>query len=173
MSAGAGPRSLAGGIFALAVALLAGCVHSGAGAAADEIRAHIREIRGAILAKDAVGIVRFGTAGWRFTGPEGTTYDRAAYLARTTALFARIEAIESLDTHIDRIDVSGDRADVELTQTMIRRERGEAGGAGETGGAVTRVWLRYREHHVWRRLPEGWRVASVAFLGAPERKILP
>ena len=165
--------ALRAGVHVLLGLLVVGCVQAGRGGAEDEIGAHLRAIRSAIVAKDAAGIVRYGTADWHFTGPDGKTYDRSAYLARTRALFARIEAIESLDTHVDRIEVSGDRADVELTQTMIRRERGEADGAGGSSGAVARVWLRYREHHVWRHLPEGWRVESVAFLGAPERRVLP
>jgi len=165
------------GAFALAgllVALLlaAGC--AGPGSAASrlrrdeaEIRAGIASIREAILARDTAGILRVATADWRFTGPDGKVYDRAAYRVRTEALFARIERIESLDTQVGSVAVHGDRADVELTQTMVRRER------ATPGAGPARWWLRYRERHVWRRTPGGWRAQSVAFLAAPERKTLP
>lgn len=151
------------------VAALAGCTTNLCAPAAAEaqIRERIESIRLSILAKSADGIVRWGTADWSFTGGDGQTYDRAGYLRRTAGLFARIEQIESLDTVIDRVAVRRDEAEVELTQTMVRRER-----PAESGGAK-RWWLRYREHQVWVfRGADGWRVRRVEFVGAPERREL-
>ncbi len=132
-----------------------------------EIAGKIAGIRDAILAKSAEGIVRPGTDDWSFTGPDGVTFDRKGFVGRTEALFARIVAIESLTTTVDRVELtSPTTADVEITQTMVRSER-----AADTG-AVTRLWLHYRERHGWVLTPTGWRVRRVAFIGTPERRIL-
>lgn len=158
---------------AVGLAVLAGCATSdgpeprGAAAVRREIAGKIAGIRDAILAKSAEGIVRPGTEDWSFTGPDGVTFDRKGFVARTEALFARVVAIESLTTDVDRIVfASPTAADVEITQTMVRSER-----AADTG-AVTRLWLRYRERHVWVQTPTGWRVRKVEFIGTPERRVL-
>lgn len=133
-----------------------------------EIRRKIFTIRDAILAKSAAGIVLHGTPDWSFTGPDGVTFDRAGYLARTEALFARIVVIESLETTVNRLEFpDAASADVEISQTMVRSER-----TPETG-VVVRLKLRYRERHQWVRIGDGWRVKSVRFLGTPERAVLP
>ncbi len=156
-----------------AVICLGGCATAPRGvqspeADRQEIAAKIAGIRDAILAKSAAGIVQSGTPDWHFTGPDGVSFDRAGFIARTKALFARVVAIESLDTHVDRIVLTGaDAAEVEITQTMVRVER--AAGTG----VVARLRLRYREHHDWVRTPDGWRVRRVQFIGTPERTLLP
>ncbi len=132
-----------------------------------EISGRIASIRDAILARSAAGIVAPGTADWTFTGPDGATLDRAAFVARTEALFARIVSIESLDTAVDRLAFAdAATADVEITQTMVRTER------GASGTPDTRLWLRYRERHRWVKTDTGWRVRAVAFIGTPERRPL-
>ncbi len=158
---------------ALGWAVLAGCATAegpeprGAAAVRQEIAGKIAGIRDAILAKSAEGIVRPGTDDWSFTGPDGVKFDRKGFVARTEALFARVVAIESLTTDVDRIAfASPTAAEVEITQTMVRSER-----AADTG-AVTRLWLRYRERHAWVRTPTGWRVRTVEFVGTPERRVL-
>ncbi|MEI6670040.1 MAG: nuclear transport factor 2 family protein [Acidobacteriota bacterium] len=149
--------------------VVVGLVACGSSRTRDEnqIRERIASIRTAIVAKQAEGIVRWGTDDWTFTGPDATAYDKTAYLARTQALMARIVNVDALDTHVDRIDLRGDTADVEITQTMERHER-DASTAN-----VLHVRLRYREHHVWVRASDGWRVKSVSFIGTPERELLP
>jgi hypothetical protein len=168
-------RLHAGGVFLVAagLAVLAGCATAegpeprGAAAVRQEIAGKIAGIRDAILAKSAEGIVRPGTDDWSFTGPDGVTFDRKGFVTRTEALFARVVAIESLTTDVDRIGfASPTTAEVEITQTMVRSER-----AADTG-AVTRLWLRYRERHAWVRTPTGWRVRKVEFIGTPERRVL-
>lgn len=148
---------------------MAGCTSAGGTARDDEtqIRSRITSIRDSILARSAEGIVRYGTEDWSFTGPDGVKFDRTAYLARTQALFARVPAVESLDTHVDQIVLRPDSADVEISQTMIRRE---IDPATKTEG---RIWLHYRERHLWVRTANGWCVRQVAFIGTPERKPLP
>ncbi len=136
-------------------------------AAETQIRSRIASIREAILARSAEGIVHWATGDWSFTGADGVKFDRAGYLARTTALFARVPAIESLDTQVDRLEIHGDSADIEITQTMVRREIDPA------TKAETRVWLRYREKHRWVAVARDWRVQAVAFIGQPERKNIP
>lgn len=154
-------------------ALLAGCTapagSNGAGADHDsaEIRSRIASIREAILVKSAAGIVRDSTDDYALVGADGVRVDRAAFVTRTEALFARVLAIESLETAVDRIALTGDRAVVEITQTMVRRERPAA------GGSPVRLWLRYREQHTWVRTAKGWQVREVLFLGTPERRTLP
>lgn len=157
----------------VAVLCLGGCSTSPRGlpspeADQQEIATKIAGIREAILAKSAAGIVQSGTADWQFTGPDGVSFDRAGFIVRTEALFARIVAIESLETHVDRIVLAGaNAAEVEITQTMVRSER--AAGTG----TVARFRIRYREHHTWVRTPDGWRVRRVQFIGTPERTPLP
>jgi hypothetical protein len=159
----------------LAALGLAGCQATAPSSAAPsdpagaraEISGRIVGIRDAILARSAAGIVAPGTADWTFTGPDGATLDRVAFIARTEALFARIVTLESLTTEIDRIAfVAAATADVELTQTMVRTERGAAGAPD------ARLWLRYRERHRWVKTDTGWRVRTVAFIGTPERRPL-
>ncbi len=145
--------------------LLAGCVLM-APRAEDQIRERIYSIRDSIRAKQAEGIVRWGTDDWSFTGPDGRRYDRAAYLVRARGLFERTVSVDSLETAVDRIELRGDRAEVEITQRMERHERDPA-----TGG-VQHVRLLYREHHDWVKGADGWRVRTVRFLGAPERTVL-
>ena len=144
-------------------------VDSLGGAKADraEIENRIASIRDSIRARKAEGIVHYGTADWSFTGPDGVTFNRASYLVRAEALFARVPVIESLETKIDRLVTTVTTAEVEITQTMVRREIDPA------TKAESRVWLRYREQHLWLKTDRGWCVQRVAFLGAPERKILP
>lgn len=156
----------------LVFSLLAGCASDPASArksaVEQEIRAKIASVREAIMAKDAAGIFRNGTADWTFTGPDGVTLDRERYLVRTEALFARIITIESLQTTVDRVDISSaDLAEIELTQIMVRSER-----APQTG-EISRLNLRYREQHRWIRTADGWRIQKVTFIGTPERTVLP
>ncbi len=157
----------------LTVLCLGGCSTSHRGlpspeADKQEIAAKIAGIREAILAKSAAGIVKPGTADWSFTGPDGVSFDRAGFIVRTDALFARVVAIEWLETHVDSIVLAGpDTAEVEITQTTVRSER--AAGTGVVG----RFRIRYREHHHWVRTPDGWRVQRVQFIGTPERTPLP
>lgn len=131
-----------------------------------QIRERLFSIRAAILAKDASGIVRWGTDDWTFVDQAGQAFDRAAYLVRAKGLFDRIVAVDALDTHIDRIAIQGAEAQVEITQTMERHER-EAGS-----GRVQHVRLRYREAQTWVLVTEEWRVRRVAFVGVPERTVL-
>lgn len=139
------------------------------GATADraEIESRIASIRDSILARRAEGIVRYGTDDWSFTGPDGVTFNRASYLVRAEALFARVPVIESLETKIDRLVTAAATAEVEITQTMVRREIDPA------TKTESRVWLRYREKHLWLKTDRGWCVQRVAFLGTPERQALP
>jgi ketosteroid isomerase-like protein len=135
-------------------------------AAAAQIRERILSIRDAIRAREPEGIVRWGTLDWTFTGPDGQSYDRAAYLERARRLFAQLVSLDSLETAIDRVDVRGEVAEVEITQQLERHER------DPQTGRVLHVRLRYREHHDWMRTADGWRVRAVRFLGAPERTLL-
>lgn len=136
-------------------------------AADREIRTCIARIREAILAKSAAGIVASATTDWTFTGADGTPFDRAAFITRTEALFARVRTIESLETQVDRISwTSRVAAEVEITQTMVRTEQ------AADPGAEIRLRLRYRERHTWVHTNEGWRVQRVSFIGLPERTIL-
>ncbi len=159
-------------LLVLLIFSLTGCASGPApqrqSAAELEIRGKIADIRAAIMAKSATGIVAHGTPDWTFTGPDAVTFDRAGYLARTEALFARIVAIESLQTTVDRVAFpSTESADIEITQTMVRSER-----APETG-EITRIGLRYREQHRWIRAAGGWRIQRVSFIGTPERTVYP
>ncbi|WP_414660460.1 DUF4440 domain-containing protein [Horticoccus sp. 23ND18S-11] len=149
------------------LAALAVVAARGADAAEPEIRAAIAGIRTAILERSAAGIVKDSTPDWTFTGPDGVSFDRAGFIARTEALFARVVAIESLDTTVDRIAFTDSAtADVTITQTMVRAER-----SADTA-VVTRLRLRYREQHAWVRTEQGWRVRQVRFIGTPERTVL-
>lgn len=154
------------------VALVGCAVQNGAPAvgsddAQQQIRTRIASIRDSILARSADGIVRDGTDDWSFTGPDGVKFDRAGFIVRTKALFARVTVIESLETAVDQIVLGRDTADVEITQTMVRQEK------DPTTQAVTRLWLRYREKHRWVKTSRGWCVQNVAFIGSPERRVLP
>lgn len=133
-----------------------------------QIRRRIALIRDAILARSAEGIVANATPDWSFTSPDGVILRKPSFLKRTQTLFDQLIEIESLETHVDRVDVSGDTAEVEITQTMQRREK------TKDGSGTVRVWLRYREKHEWVRLLQGgWKVRRVQFLGTPERRELP
>lgn len=154
-------------------ALLVGCTNPAANTGSNierdsaEIRSRIGAIREAILVKSAAGIVRDSTEDYALVGADGIRVDRATFVTRTEALFARVVAIESLETAVDQVNLTGDRAVVEITQTMVRRERPAA------GGNPVRLWLRYREQHTWERTTQGWRVREVLFIGTPERRTLP
>jgi hypothetical protein len=152
-------------VLCLLSGLLAGCGHPIQPAEA-QIRGRILSIRDAIRLRQPEGIVRWGTADWSFTGPDGQVFDRAAYLVRTRALFARIETLDSLETVIDRVEVRGDSADIELSQAMERHERDAA------SGERVHLRLRYRERQLWVKTDDGWRVRRVAFIGSPERVIV-
>jgi len=153
----------------IAWGLLTGCTTptGNAGRDAEEIRTRIAAIRDAILVKSAEGIVRDSTDDYALVGADGIRVDRRAFVTRTEALFARVIAIESLDTVVDRVALTGASAIVEITQTMVRREHPAA------GGNPVRLWLRYREQHTWVRTAKGWQVREVLFLGTPERRTLP
>ncbi len=119
-----------------------------------QIRARLASIREAILAKRVEGIFEFGTPDWTFVGPDGKRFDRDAYRARTTKLFAEI-GIDSLETNIERVDVRRDQAEVRLTQVMVRTER-------DATGATTRWRVTYQETQEWIETPaRGWLVVSV------------
>ena len=131
-----------------------------------QIRDRIDSIRRAIIARQAEGIVRWGTDDWSFTGPDGVSVDKATYLARARGLMDRIVTVDALETTVDRIDIHGRTADVEITQAMERHER------DADHGTVVHLTLRYRERHAWVRTSDGWRVKTVSFIGAPERTVL-
>ena len=153
----------------IAWGLLSGCTSPAGNAGRDtaEIRTRIAAIRDAILVKSAAGIVRDSTDDYALVGSDGVRLDRTAFVTRTEALFARVIAIESLETVVDHVALTGDSAAVEITQTMVRRER------AANGGNPVRLWLRYREKHTWVRTAKGWQVREVLFLGTPERRTLP
>lgn len=153
---------LLGGLLAV---LATGCVAPAPSAEA-QIRERIFSIRDAIRAREPEGIVRWGTPDWSFTGADGQRFDRAAYLVRVRGLLARTVTLDSLETTIDRLEVRGDGAGVEITQQMERHERDAA------DGHVLHLKLRYREHHDWVKAADGWRVRTVRFIGTPERTVL-
>lgn len=144
--------------------LLAACA-TGPAPGEGQIRERLAAIRVAILARQPEGIVRWATDDWTMVDATGQTFDQAAYLVRVRGLFERLEAIEALDTRIDRVALAGDRAAVELTQTMVRRER-------DAAGQVARVQVRYREAQDWVRVAGEWRMRQVRFVGALERTAL-
>lgn len=111
--------------------------------------------------------MHWGTPDWRFIDGEGKVFDREAYLVRARAMFAQIEAVESLETSVDSIEASGDQAIVRITQLMVRRDK------DPSAGAPRRLQLRYQERQEWLRGADGWRVREVRFTGVPERKLLP
>lgn len=144
------------------LAALGGCSNA---AVEQQIRERIGSIREAILARRAEGIVEFGTPDWIFVAPDGKSFDRVAYLERTKKLFGSV-VIESLDTHIDRIERHDSRAEVWLTQTMVRVET-------DAAGVRTRWRVRYQERQDWFETRErGWLVGRVTILSPPERKSL-
>lgn len=132
-----------------------------------EIRSRLASIRTAILARNADGIVHWGTPDWTLVAADGTSHTRDSYLVRARALFERIEKVDSLETAVDRLDVRGDTAEMEITQTMVRHERDAA------TARRLHLRLRYRERQTWVKTADGWRVRQVLFLGQPERTELP
>lgn len=151
-------------LFVSVLALLAGagCV---APAPETQIAERIASIRAAILAERVDGIFEFGTPDWQFIAPDGKRFDRAAYRARTVQMFAGIE-IESLETKIDSLKARDGRAEVRITQTMVRTETDASGGR--------RRWrARYQESQEWVLTPaRGWLVVSVRVFN-PQREELP
>ena len=143
--------------------MLFGACHRAGPTADAQIHERIAAIRAAIMARDVAGIVRWGTDDWTFVDGAGTVYDKAAYLIRTRALMERIVAVDSLDSHIDKLIVTGNSATVELTQTMERHERESA------TGRILHLRLRYQERQSWVFTLSGWCVRRVAFAGPPER----
>ena len=156
-------------LFAAAVvcaAVVAASCAARSGRAESQIRQRIESIRASIVARQAEGIVRWGTDDWTFTGADGVSFDKAAYLDRTRALMDRIVSVDSLTTTVDAVQVAGSDAMVEITQRMERHER------DASTGAVAHVRLKYRERHRWVPAADGWRVRSVVFIGAVERDVL-
>ncbi len=153
-------------MFAGVVLLVAGLVGCSQISAEKQIRERIASIREAILAERPEGIIEFGTPDWRFDTPDRQSFDRAGYLERARKLFADFD-IESLDTHIDRIDRDDARAEVTLTQTLVRVET-------DATGARTRWKMKYgeRQEWIWTR-DRGWLAAHVTVLYRPIREALP
>jgi hypothetical protein len=135
-------------------------------AADTQIRERVASIRDAILAKNAEGVVKWGTDDWEMRAADGTRFDRSSYLTRTKALMDRVASIDSLTTTIDSLVVNANEATVEITQLMERHER------PASGGAVQHVRLKYRERHTWVRATDGWRVRLVVMLPGAEREVL-
>lgn len=129
-----------------------------------QIRERIALIREAILAKQAEGIMRHGTPDWTFIAPDGKTFGREAYLERTRSLFQSV-TIESLKTEIRYVTVRGDRAELQLSQDMVRTE-------GDATGQPTRWRVTYQEIQEWVRAADGWHVARVQVF-TPKREPLP
>jgi hypothetical protein len=151
--------------FLVAVGLLAALAGCDDAAVEKQIRERIGSIREAILAERAEGIVEFSTADWTFDAPDGKLYGRTAYLERTKKLFANIE-IESLDTHVDRIERHDSRLEVWLTQTMVRVET-------DTSGTRSRWRVSYQEHQDWLETDKrGWLMTRVRVF-QPKRESLP
>lgn len=147
----------------LCAAGLAGC--SGL-AAEKQIRERIASIRDAILAERAEGVVEFATPDWHFDTPDLKQFDRTTYVERTRKLFADID-VESLETRIDRVDYLGERAEVMLTQTLVRVET-------DAAGVRSRWKLKYSERQEWiLSRDRGWLVAHVTILYHPKRAALP
>lgn len=147
-------------------AILLAATGCGQHAMEEQIRGRLASIREAILAKRVEGIFEFGTADWTFVGPDGKTFDRVAYRARTEKLFASVE-IESLDTRINAIHRHDERAHVELTQTMMRVET-------TASGEKQRWRVIYDEKQEWRRSKDrGWLVARVEVINPRRERLAP
>jgi ketosteroid isomerase-like protein len=143
-------------------ALAAGCNLT---TADRQIRERIASIRTAILAERVEGIFEFGTPDWVFVAPDGKRYDRDAYRARTTKLFADVQ-IESLDTQVISLTTEGPRAEVWIEQTMVREET-------DAAGARARWKVTYREKQDWfDTAARGWLVGRVEVID-PRREKLP
>lgn len=159
------PLFLAGFAAVIGAVLLAACANGLTFGSDREIRDRIGQIRAAILAKRAEGIVEFGTPDWTFHGSDGKAYDRTGYLERTRALFERVE-IESLQTKITSVDIDGARATVQLRQTMVRTETDAAGGRA-------RWKVVYLEGQEWVKTSRGWLVARVQVFTPKREKLSP
>jgi hypothetical protein len=144
-----------------ATVLVTGCATP---RAEDQIRARLLSIRKAILAEQTDGIFAFGTTDWKFVAPDGQTFDRPSYRERTERLFAAID-IESLQTDVVAIERRDDRAQVRLTQTMVRIETAAT-------GERQRWRVSYDERQEWSYSKErGWLVAIVQVIN-PRRELL-
>lgn len=130
-----------------------------------QVRERIASMRDAIAGERVDAILEFSTPDWRFDAPDGTSYNRESYLARTAQLFADFQ-VESFDTQVDHFEQHDSRAEVRLTQTMVRTET-------DATGTRSRFKVHYAERQEWIETRDrGWLVARVSVLHRPVREKL-
>jgi ketosteroid isomerase-like protein len=108
----------------------------------------------AFEAKDVAAVMALRTDDFHTIGPDGKRNTRADMEEYTRRFLARIDHFVSQHIEIGTIDVEGDLASAEVTQTTVRMQRFPDGTLHEVqAGAVQR--------ETWRKTAEGWKMARV------------
>jgi len=115
----------------------------------------------AFNAKDVGAVMALRTDDFHTASPDGRVNSRADMEAYTRRLLERIDHFISQDFQIGTIDVQGDLARADVTQTTVRMQR-------LADGILHKVEARAVQLETWKKTAEGWklyRVENVRDLG--------
>jgi ketosteroid isomerase-like protein len=108
----------------------------------------------AFKAKDVTAIMALRTDDFHTITPDGKVNTRADMHARTIRFLERIDYFISQDNQIGTIEVEGDLASADVSQTTVRMQRFADGKLHKVeAGAVQR--------ETWKKTPEGWKLYRV------------
>lgn len=108
----------------------------------------------AFKAKDVAAIMALRTDDFHTITPDGNVNTRADMEARTRSFLNRIDHFISQDNQIGTIEVEGDLASADITQTTVRMQRFQ-------DGTLHKVEAVAVQRETWKKTAEGWKLYRV------------
>lgn len=108
----------------------------------------------AFNAKDVAAIMALRTGDFHTVTPDGKVNTRPEMEARTKQFLDRIDHFISQDNQIGTIEVEGDLASADISQTTVRMQR-------FPDGTLHKVESRVVQRETWKKTAEGWKLYRV------------
>ena len=110
--------------------------------------------RAAFLARDVAAVMALRTDDFHSVTPDGQTHDRAAMEGYSRNFLAGVERWITIEEEIESIELNGNEAAATVRQHVARMQL-----RNDNRVHHVETWVIQRE--VWRRTPDGWKLARV------------
>ncbi len=108
----------------------------------------------AFQAKDVAAIMALRSEDFHTITPDGKINTRADMETRTKQFLDRIDHFVSQDNQIGTIEIEGDLAWADISQTTVRLQR-------FPDGALHKIESRVVQRETWKKTAEGWKLYRV------------